>query len=70
LNPSLSQEFNGSTSSCVLIESLSMTVFDQPMLFAEKLWIVLGIGALIGVAVVVWRTQIKKRRMKNRKDRG
>jgi hypothetical protein len=45
-----------------LIESLAMAVLNQAVLFAEKLWIVLGIGALIGLAVVIWRAQIKKRR--------
>jgi len=32
------------------------------MLFAEKLWIVLGIGGLITVASVIRLEQIKKRR--------
>ena len=34
----------------------------RPMLFAEKLWIVLGFAGLIAVAIVIWRTEIKKRK--------
>jgi hypothetical protein len=44
-----------------------MAVLNQAVLFAEKLWIVLGIGALIGLAIVIWRTQSKKRRTENLK---
>jgi hypothetical protein len=38
-----------------------MVALYRPMLFAEKLWIVFAVGALIGLAIVIWRVQIKKR---------
>ncbi len=57
-------ELNESETDCNLIES-PVVVMDHPMLFPEKLWIAVGIGALIGLAIVIWRAQIKKRRMRN-----
>jgi hypothetical protein len=50
-----------------VIESLAMTVLNQPMLFEEKLWIVLGICGLIAVIIVIWRGEIKKRKTQNLK---
>jgi hypothetical protein len=50
-----------------VITSLAMTLLNQPTLFEEKLWISLGIGGLIGVAIVIWRAQIKKRKTQNLK---
>jgi hypothetical protein len=44
-----------------VIESLVLTLY-RPMVFAEKLWIVVAVGALIGLAIVIWRAQIKRRK--------
>jgi hypothetical protein len=40
---------------------------NHPMLFSEKLWIVLGIGVVIGAVIVIWRTRIKDRKTKRPK---
>jgi hypothetical protein len=42
-----------------------MAVLNQAVLFAEKLWIVLGIGALIGLAIVIWCHRSKSGERKN-----
>jgi hypothetical protein len=38
---------------------------NHPMLFAEKLWIVVGICGLLAVAVVIRLEQIKRRKTKS-----
>jgi hypothetical protein len=42
---------------------------DRPaQLFPEKLWIIVAVGALVGLAIVIWRAQLKRRKeLKNSK---
>jgi hypothetical protein len=53
------------TSTATVLAWLALLAPDRPMLFAEKLWIVLAVGALIGLAIVVSRAEIKKRKTRN-----